>query len=204
MYSSSSSHSACANPELTRHHATRTSSAKPEIGHPWLHSRCPTIFQILSRWLWVMTDLADSFMASSNADGGGYSTTILQPSSIQAIRRHSLSTHFVSLHDTFWVSYQQVQGNKLQQEDVCVAQLWEKMGRSCIKKHATTGRTATLHHVSNCFTRISFLTFRYFQRINMFIIIMILTILQEITQLSQRRCHAFICMAYSSSVLLPK
>jgi len=115
------------------------------------------------------------------------------PSAIKrpGVRWHSPSTHFVSLHDTFRVSYQHVQGNKLQREDVvCVAQLWEKMGWSCVKKHAaTTTLHYVQHHVSNCFTRISFLTSKYFQ--HMFIIIIILPITQEITQLSHRHCCTF-------------
>jgi len=128
-------------------------TAKPEI-RKLVVSRCPTIFQILSRrpsliWLTVLWRQAMLM-------GERWSTIILQPSSSHAVCRHSLSTHFVSPHDTCQVSCRQMQGNNLQRDVICVAQLWEKMRRSCVKKHATTARTATLHyvqhHVSNCFT----------------------------------------------------
>ena len=36
-----------------------------------------------------------------------------------------------------------------EEDVVCVAQLWEKMGRSCEKKRATTARTATLHYIQH-------------------------------------------------------
>ena len=70
------------------------------------------------------------------------------------------------------------------------------MRRSCLKKRATAARTAMLHYVqhqvSNCFTRISFLTLRHFQRINMLIIIMILRFRKK-----SLSCYALTCTAYS-------
>ena len=63
------------------------------------------------------TGLTSTF-ESNSLNAFSKRTTILQPSSALAVRRHSLSTRFVSLHDNFQVSYRQLQGNKRQREDI--------------------------------------------------------------------------------------